>query len=650
MSIITKRVGPFVLALGLSLLQACSDGSDSRPTPPPTTPPVEPATELQAGAASRSILPTVNGGRDYLNDAPGWDGTVDPHNPGVFIPAWDQGVVDVGNGRSDSAWVHDDLKVTALALAFGEEQVMLVMADAYSYFGQDISAIIERMRTRLPAEWQDTPILVSATHNHHGPDTAFSVNPDWFSMMADEFSYAAESAVAALQTAKLSVAAGEHGYGVDDVRDPVIRDPRLNVLAIDSAADGAAIATLVQWTSHPESTLGWEPPADAAGLEEACASKGWSGSNCTAEGRYLTADYPGVLRDTLAGSRGGEVLYFNGALGNQVGPGAAPTWVVDEQHPVGDGLSVPEGAVPLTECTDRDTYLCRSFAKTDSIGSELAKAASQLLEQAEAVDVQQLAVHVEPFYTRLTNIGFRLLIAEGDIGWQQADLYNCQGTPFTDENCSSSNGALEDDPWITPALGSQITSGDVLRTQLAHLDFGDVGILWMPGELPPELVNGLPEDFNTAPPEKYYREPHLHAVGSDYTIPGHLLSLVDESVTLTVGLGTDQIGYYVPVSDYRLRCLDLVLADGASCADLASRGIIESPEYIGGATCKAITDDPAALSDFGSDADAVAAICRYGQGLGRELGEPDGHYEETNAAGWDLVEDIWAAAGQMLGD
>ena len=43
---------------------------------------------------------------------------------------------------------------------------------------------------------------------------------------------------------------------------------------------------------------------------------------------------------------------------------------------------------------------------------------------------------------------------------------------------------LVDDPFLTPVLGSQITRGDVRQTQLAHLDLGDVGILWMPGELP----------------------------------------------------------------------------------------------------------------------------------------------------------------------
>lgn len=627
------------LFLFVFILQGCSNGSDS---------PV-PATELFAGAASRSILPTVAGGRAYLDNAPGWParGELDPYSPGVFVSTWDQGRVDVGNGREDSAWVHDDLRATALALEFGDERVLLIMADTYSFFAPDIAVMVERVRVRLDSDWQSAPVLFSATHNHHGPDTAFSINDDWFSLMADEIAFAAEDAVAALRPATLSRGTCEHGYGVDDARDPVIRNPALNVLSVDALDTRAPIATLVQWTSHPESTLGWSPPADAAGLDAACASKGWTGDDCTAEGRYLTADYPGVLRARLQALRGGEVLYFNGPLGSQVGPGAAPTWFVDEEHPIGDGLSVPEGALPLTECADRPKYLCRSFAKTESIGTELANAASAALENATPATVTQLRVHREDFFTRLTNIGFRVLIADGDIGWTTPMLYNCDAKPFSNDTCRSDNGELIDDPLLTPFFGSQITRGDVIKTQLAHVDFGDVGILFMPGELPPELVIGLPADF-ASEPQKYYREPHLHAVGADYRIPGHLLSLVDEAQTLTVGLGGDQIGYFVPLADYRLRCLDLVLPSGKTCADLAARGVIEGEDYISGDTCQSITDDPAALAAFGDDAEAVAATCRYGQALGRELGEPEGHYEETNAAGWDMVDDIWEAAQRLL--
>ena len=44
---------------------------------------------IKVGAASRSVLPTVNGSHDYL-DAVEPD-PLDPFSPGLFVPAWDQG-------------------------------------------------------------------------------------------------------------------------------------------------------------------------------------------------------------------------------------------------------------------------------------------------------------------------------------------------------------------------------------------------------------------------------------------------------------------------------------------------------------------------------------------------------------------------------
>ncbi len=99
--------------LSTLLLQACDGNNNNSSNPAP-----EPESQLLAGAASRSMLPTVNGGRDYLVDAPGWpvQDQLDPDDPGVFIESWDQGEVDVGNGRPDSAWVHDDLWAAAQRL------------------------------------------------------------------------------------------------------------------------------------------------------------------------------------------------------------------------------------------------------------------------------------------------------------------------------------------------------------------------------------------------------------------------------------------------------------------------------------------------------------------------------------------------------
>ncbi|MFM7684915.1 MAG: hypothetical protein ACKPDI_03200 [Actinomycetota bacterium] len=651
------------MAVAVSMLAACSGGDEAAPTettaastsvaPATTTQPVPETTVptapvLLASAASRSLLPTVGGTRDYLADAPGWLEPADPNDIGVYVPEWDQGRVDVGNGNSDGVWVHDDIRATALVLR-GDETVVMAVADVYMIFAVDADEIERRARELLSGEpgVDEARFVISATHNHHGPDTAFSVNDEWYSMMADEMASAiADAWKAEPQQVRVVASTGEHRFGQTDGRDPFIVDPRLNVVQLQDAESAAAVATLVQWTSHPETTLGWDPPGD---FSAACAEQGWGPDDCSADGRYFTADYPGVLRERLQQAVGGEVLFFNGALGNQIGPGGADVWQVDDAHPVGDGVTAADGALPVDGATDLRT---RNMARTEAIGQQLRLAVEGLLETATEVVDPQPQFRQEQFFTRLTNIGFRVLLADGDLGWQVPVAYVCSAKPFTDETCVDDGGEMVDDPVLTPLVDSQIRKGDVLRTRVSFVSLGDVGFLFMPGELPPELVLGLPDDFTTDI-VKYYARPDLHATGADYRIPGALLDLVPTRITFTVGLGGDELGYWVPIEEYRLRCLDLVMPAGGgyTCQRLFDEGFAVTPDAVAGTVCRQLADRPEELEFLGTEqGEAVAAVCRYGQALGRELGEPEEHYEETNAAGWDLVDDLWAAAERLFAD
>lgn len=651
-----------LLAASAMMVAACSgDGaapatsdavttvpSSEAPTPstdpPETTEPAPPVEVLYAGAASNSVLPTVDGDRGFLDEAPGWD-ISDPDDIGVFVPTFDQGVVDVGNGNGDGAWVHDDLRATAVALRRGDQMVVMASADVYMIFAADAAEIERRARELLPPELNDiAQIIISATHNHHGPDTAFSINDEWYDTMADEMADAILDAATRMEPARIEVATGEHRFGQSDGRDPVIVDPRLNVMRVMFDGDGErTIATVVQWASHPETTLGWEPPGDYA---DECATKGWEADDCSADGRYFTADYPGVLRDRVQAELGGEVLYFNGAIGSQIGPGDADVWMVDEAHPVGDGVTAPAGAMPVEGADD---LRGENMARTEAIGAQLSAAVLALVEAAEPIAVDEITWKQQPFYTRLTNIGFRVLLADGDLGWQDPIAYTCV-TELTDETCVSDEGALEDDPVLTPLVESQIRTGEVLKSQLTWVTVGEVGFLFMPGEVPPELVVGLPDDFATDV-AAYYLEPELHATGADYVIPGFYLSLVPTDITFTVGLGGDELGYWVPIAEARLKCLDLVIpADiGYTCQRLFDEGLLVTVDAVAGPICQAISRDGDLPPLTTEQLTALAAVCRYGQALGRELGEPDGHYEETNSAGWDLVDDTWAAAVQLFG-
>lgn len=644
------------LISSLLVVTACSSGgsdsSDSSetsnaPSTEATADTEAPAVTLSVGAASASILPTVDGTTDYLAEAPGWptDGS-DPDDIGVFVAAFDQGEVAVSNGNSDASWVHDDVRATAVAIGRGDERAIILGLDTYMTFSMDADEIEKIADQKLPPEWQDAPILVAPTHNHHGPDVAFDVNPEYYAHLAEQAANAITAAVAVMQPATAVATTDEHRFGVSDGRDPIVFDPRLNVIHFAAESDGTPIATIVQWTSHPETTLGWEPPVPD--LEARCAEKDWGVDDCFADGRYFTADYPGVLRERLQQAGYAEVVYMNGPLGNQIGPGEADVWTIDEAHPVGNGWTVPDGASPVAGCED---YRCRNLARTEAIGSELARHVASMIDSAPSATIDKVTWSEQRFYTRLTNIGFRLLIADGDIGWKSPPLYLCQeGVVPSDDTCTSDEGAVEDDPLLTPLTDSQIRVGEFVKTRVSFLDLGSVGFLFMPGELPPEFVVGLPADFDSAVDKYYINGEGLHAEGATYLLPGYLLSLVDRDVMFTVGLGEDELGYWVPASDYRLKCLEIALTGGQTCADLHARGIIEQPDSISGTTCKEITDDPATLDAYEpSDAEAVSALCRYGQALGRELGEPAGHYEETNAAGWDLVDDLWAAVTTLFG-
>ena len=597
---------------------------------------------IKVGAASRSVLPTVNGSMDYLDDLV-VDPT-DPESPGLPIPAWDQGRVAVGNGDANSYWVHDDLEVSAVAFQEqrGKQITVVVAANVYMIFSTDGDAIRAAVDELLPEELAGkVEIAIHGDHNHHGPDTAFDVNHEWYEeVLIPRTTEAVLEAIAELRPARLRVAEGEHYFGLGDGRDPQIVDPSLGVLQA-TATNGETIATLVFWGNHPEVTLGFNPPAD---LTEDCAVLGLTGSNCHARNRYFTADFAGWAQRIIEERVGGEALFFNGAVGVLVTPLRAAVWEVTDEAPLGLGLVPPPGAVAPGGGTNYDV---RNLRRTYLIGEQLALAALAALEHADDIASPTVSYEVETMYTRMSNIGFRfLLVRRPDgftgIGHLPALLYNCPAAgPKNDDTCTPDDFATEADPLL-----GQIRVGDHARTRVAYLRIGPVGMMWIPAEIAPELTMGLPAGYQDHP-ENWHREAiDLHASGSDYRIEGYVKNRMSgDAYRWVVGLGNDELGYVVPLSDYRIGCVADLLAAPGTCQALHDAGAIEYPDAVAGATCKAITEDPSLLPP-GLAGEAIAASCRYGQAFA----EADDHYEETNSAGWDLESDIMAAVARLTGN
>lgn len=629
-------------ALVLVVALVCSMVAGTASAAPPSTPPGRDT--VLVGAASRSVLPLVEGTYDYL--APGFPDREDPFDPGIVVPEWDDGRIAVGNGDDVSYWVHDDVRLSAMAIddPRSAEIVVFVASDLYMIFRNDAEEIRAKAKALLPPGIANrTRVVVTASHNHHGPDTAFDVNHDWYDHMTDQAASAVAEAVTSRRPASLRVAAGEHWFGQNDGTDPQILDPRVQVLQA-VGRDGGVIATAVQWNNHPEGTLSWGPPTEV--IADDCAVLGLTGNDCDAEGRYFTADYPGILRQDLEARYGGEVLYFNGALGVLIGPGGAHVWEVDDEHPLGNQLVAPAGATAPGGGTD---YAQRNFRRTVLIGEQLTAAVVRALDGAVPVTDPRVSYDVEPFFVRLSNFGFRVLLvvdpATGrtQLGHNNPVLYTCeQGVPPSAETCASDGSASA----VDPLVGLPARVGDHLQSAVEYVRIGGVGMMFLPGEIPGELTIGLPAGFRTEPGNWYEEPPGRHAFGDEYQIPGYVLDRMHDEWEWTIGLGSDQLGYIIPISNFRVFCVADAVAGPGTCAALHAAGIIEFPDSVAGSTCKQITDDPSSLTLPEPFATAVRASCAYGQAFG----EAEGHYEETNSAGWDLAQAMLDAVGVLTGD
>jgi len=240
-----------------------------------------------------------------------------------------------------------------------------------------------------------------------------------------------------------------------------------------------------------------------------------------------------------------EVLYFNGAIGSQIGPGG-DVWEVTSEHPLGDGTTLPPGAVAVPY----------NFRKSWLIGHQLAVQVADFVTRYEVAQTESVQYLQTATFSRLTNVLFKIgLVPQsalgGDptlplvLGYALRDLYVCTGSPATEANCVSDNYAFEYKPL-------PVRVGGFAKCHIQYARLGNLQLVSMPGEFSPELVIGVPADFDT--PEgtsKYYLRPDLHPVEAAYKFPGTIYSSLncthEEGLCFTLGLTGDEMGYVFPV-------------------------------------------------------------------------------------------------------
>lgn len=465
---------------------------------------------LEAGAGMADITPTIDETTDILS--------VDVDGDGEFDPFDDEFEDRNGNGQFDAVWiagfgvgraasgVNDPQWARAIALRRGRTTIVLVALDVVGWFKDDT----DRIRERLDGVDVDY-VGVAATHTHEARDTigiwgvsedASGVDLDYMELVYDRAAQAVRDAVADLRPANVQYGGfrfrdqpgGTLRY-VSDARHPVIIDDEAHVIRFVEAGADTTIATLVNFASHPE----------------------YGGDRNT----LLSSDYPHWLREGIeqgvagpAGEMregvGGMAVFFNGALGSQIGPGdvSVQTW---------DGE-------PVVESLDRSRV----------VGEQMAWfALGALSDTAGAItdETADLGFRSDELFVDVQNRGYHTALLKQIFRTREA--YNW-------------------DPGLVLVPG--VNEPDVL-TEIAVIDIGRAQLVTVPGELDPALFVGgydgaftpegvdivdssieNPPDLSAAPDGPYLRD----------------LAREDAERVLLMGLFNDTVGYFVPEFDYVL--------------------------------------------------------------------------------------------------
>jgi hypothetical protein len=399
---------------------------------------------LEAGAAKATITPDVKAAK-------------------VYMAGFDNNRVATG--------VHDDLYVRCLALGSNHQTLAMCEADVIGLFYDDVLKVREKVKAQAPEVAQ---VIVGSSHDHEGPDTMGLWGPTPFESGMDEkymdwlderIASTALEAVHSMQDARLTLARDDHPLLAllqSDSRPPYVKDPYLFAMQLKALADNRTIATLVNWSDHPE-TLG--------------------GRNT-----LITADFPHWLCQYLESHGGGTAVYFQGSIGGLLST-------------LGDDVALQD---PETGRVAKDG----TWRKAELFGGMIGELATRALKNGQEAPVDSIVIHKSVIFAPLDNDRFR---AAGAL-----KIYKGRKPLYTEGKIDTATAEK-----VLPGIGKfQCNTGHDLQTEVDYIQFLSNGnleaeITTVPGEIYPELVNGgmarYPgADFPEAPFEPTLRA-HLHS-------------------------------------------------------------------------------------------------------------------------------------------
>jgi hypothetical protein len=380
--------------------------------------PLVSADTLRAGAAQSVITPELSGQAVYL--------------------------AGFGHNRVATA-VHDDLYVRCLALGVAKQTLVVCSVDLIGLFYDDVLTIRRAFQQKTSTA---TFLIVASTHTHAAPDTLGLYGPSpldsgidlkYLNWVDQRIATTAADAVRAMQPARSELVCDDHPLlallqGED--RPPIVKDPFLYVMRLVARSTGQTIATVVNWSDHPE-VLG-------------------------RKNTQITSDYPHWTRNYLDKELGGTAFFFSGSIG-KVSPLGNQVALVDPET----GKIAEDG----------------TWRKAELLGAEIGRLAERALKSAKPVNIDSLLIRTDTVFVPMHNPNFRVAEAAGVFAGRKPFYTNGAPDPAA-ETCD------------LPDLGRvKYATGNDIQTEVDYIQLRSHGvpvaeIVTIPGEIYPELING----------------------------------------------------------------------------------------------------------------------------------------------------------------
>ncbi len=320
-------------------------------------------------------------------------------------------------------------------------------------------------------------VLVSSTHDHEAPDTIglWGPSPLVSGVNPEYLDLIVERTVQVVRQAEQQLVPVSAQYGTAQ-DDQLLHDSRLPIVK-----DSILRVVRFERIDNRQPVGLW--------LQWNCHPEALGSRN-----RSITADFPAATTASLEQSEKCPVVYMSGAVGGLMAP---PRGVVKD----------PSG----------ETLQDGTFHYAEVYGQMVADLARKALSRLETIRLAPLKVAAVNVNVPVSNPWYRAARAAGVL---QRASYQWTGDPFAPGEPLGWQNV-----WRTMAVPSEV----------AVVEFGELRLACIPGEIYPELVYG-----------KFQSPPDPGADFPDAPLEPSVAQLLGDRPWLLAGLANDELGYFIP--------------------------------------------------------------------------------------------------------